>query len=277
MNPEELLKEAEDLGERASSLIFEDGRDNHNEAVSCVFLMRQRVLDTLGEFDDAPNWVYDLETECSEQDMYFLSCAVHRLVTGKDMGAVIDALTRYKSILKRVSGYMDHTKKKLPAVRGFGSSSSELVTRYENMPLNAMQPDVTNFLIDIHTSKKLWSDSVTSREAQRTIVMDLIMIRESLHSIFTKIWTDCSIDDEELDDILRDFNGACVHSVHDVPLLIEEVESGDVDGSISSFIDFLQVVAERIVDFFETGDYGVFRGVTFIVSEYSEELEEGEE
>ncbi len=65
-----------------------------------------------------------------------------------------------------------------------------------------------------------------------------------------------------------------MHSVHDVPLLIEEVESGDVDGSISSFIDFLQVVAERIVDFFETGDYGVFRGVTFIVSEYSEELEE---
>ncbi len=277
MNPEELLKEAEDLWERASSLIFEDGRDNHNEAVSCVFLMRQRVLDTLWEFDDAPNWVYDLETECSEQDMYFLSCAVHRLVTWKDMWAVIDALTRYKSILKRVSGYMDHTKKKLPAVRGFGSSSSELVTRYENMPLNAMQPDVTNFLIDIHTSKKLWSDSVTSREAQRTIVMDLIMIRESLHSIFTKIWTDCSIDDEELDDILRDFNWACVHSVHDVPLLIEEVESGDVDGSISSFIDFLQVVAERIVDFFETGDYGVFRGVTFIVSEYSEELEEWEE
>lgn len=101
---------------------------------------------------------------------------------------------------------MDRTKKKLPSVRGFGSSSSELVTRYENMPLYAMQPDVTNFLIDIHTSKRLWSDSVTSREAQRTIVMDLIMIRESLHSIFTKIWTDCSIDDEELDDILRDFN-----------------------------------------------------------------------
>lgn len=104
--------------------------------------------------------------------------------------------------------------------------------------------------------------------------MQLITIRESLHSIFTKIWTDCSIDDEEIDDVLRDFNSACSFSLHDIPLLIEEVETGDVDGSITSFIEFLQVVAERIVDFFETGDYGVFRGVTFIVSEYSEEFQE---
>lgn len=68
-----------------------------------------------------------------------------------------------------------------------------------------------------------------------------------------------------------------MHSVHEIPLLIEEVETGDVDGSITSFIDFLQVVAERMVDYFETGDYGVFRGVTFIVSEYSEEWGESNE
>lgn len=81
MNPEELLKEAEELSEKASSLIFEEGRDNHNEAVSCVFLMRQKLLSVLGECDNPPNWIYDLDTECSEHDMYFLSCAVHRLVT----------------------------------------------------------------------------------------------------------------------------------------------------------------------------------------------------
>ncbi len=59
-----------------------------------------------------------------------------------------------------------------------------------------------------------------------------------------------------------------------MPLLIEEVETADIDGSITSFIDFLQLVAERIVDFFETGDYAVFRDVTFTVSEYSQEFEE---
>ncbi len=83
--------------------------------------------------------------------------------------------------------YIHHPRKKLPEIRGFGTSSSELITRYQDMPLYAMKPDVTNSLIDIHTLKKLWNDSTTSRETQRSIVMQLITIRESLHSIFTKI------------------------------------------------------------------------------------------
>lgn len=277
MNPEELLWEAHKLSEQASSLVFQESPESRNEAVFCVFNMRQRVLDVLGEFDNAPRWIYDLDVECSEHDMYFLSCAVHRLVTSSDTWGIVDALARYQNILTRIDMYIHHPRKKLPEIRGFGTSSSELVPRYQNMPLYAMQPDATDCLIDINNIKKLWNDSTTSQEAQRSIVMQLITIRESLHSIFTKIWTDCSVDDEELDDVLRDFNWACFHSLQDVPLLIEEVETADIDGSITSFIDFLQLVAERIVDFFETGDYAVFRDVTFTVSEYSQEFEEWDE
>ncbi len=277
MDPEELIWEAHVLSDQASSLVFQENPEHQNHAVFCVFMMRQKVLSVLGEFDNAPKWICDLDVECSTHDIYFLSCAVHRLVTSHDTWGIVDSLARYQNILARVEKYMHHSGKKLPAVRGFGTSSSELISRYQKIPLYAMQPDATNFLIDIHTIKKLWNDSTTSRETQRSMVMELITIRESLHSIFTKIWTDCPLDDEKLDDVLKFFNEACARSLHDVPLLIEEVETGDVDGSITSFIDFLQVVTERIVDFFETGDYGVFRGVTFIVSEYSEELGDWDE
>ena len=152
--------------------------------------------------------------------------------------------------MTRVKQYTLGTKKKLPSVRSFTESSVDFISDYERAADRHMHSEIKNFLIEIHRSKKTWKDKHQSKETQRAMLMQLIAIRESLHTIFTRIWSDVSFSDEELDTVMRDFQGACFHSLHDIPLLIEEVEDNDPDGSIDSFIEFLQVVSEKIDSFF---------------------------
>lgn len=88
-------------------------------------------------------------------------------------------------------------------------------------------------------------------------------IREALHQIFGRIHEDADRDDEDLQMILGDFNTALLESMSDLPTIVEEVEEDGTCSQIECFIGFLAVVAQRLQEYFENGDYYIFAELSY--------------
>jgi hypothetical protein len=88
-------------------------------------------------------------------------------------------------------------------------------------------------------------------------------IREALHQIFGCIHEDADTDDEDLQMMLGDFNTAFLESMSDLPMMVEEVEEDDTCSQVECFVGFLSVVAQRLQEYFEKGDYAIFEGLSY--------------
>lgn len=224
--------------------------------------MRQRVLYVLDLVPkNAPNWIKQLDLECDNRDILFLSCMVHQLVAHRCTQAVLETLTRYQTIIQGLGDYVTNPNADAPSIRAFTGKTSSSIADYKDSSDAFMLDQVRKFRLNIEEAQQSFDVGCDGdMQRKRQLVMDIIRIRESLYHIFLRIQNRAEENflQEDIRDILSEAKDEYLGSVQDIPNLIEEIEEGEPVGSVVSFLAFLADLSKRIEDFFSNNDYYVF-------------------
>ena len=231
----------------------------HYSALATLFRVREIILDLLDQFSPEAG-IEHLYERCSSDDGMYFCTMVHDLLMCETSRCAFDVASRYQSIVGVLLMHCESPDDELSiSLREFTSDSlvepdmPALTQRY-------IQRELPDIQIELFELKLLYQQEGDKTPDERSkIAIELVRIHEILHLFFGYIYEE-SPEEASITEVITEMNDAFCENTRRIGGIVRTVVDTGSCSEALSFLDCLMDFTKRIGEFFEKGDYRIFRG-----------------